>query len=102
MEFFVELDHKKAGKLKYSKGPCTFEKTDWEWQTAAPILGQDNEQVYCERLDILKKELAGMKKSGYIFICNRWKDTDYWISGQLSRAAGGAALGGYGHGSHQD
>jgi crotonobetainyl-CoA:carnitine CoA-transferase CaiB-like acyl-CoA transferase len=66
MEFFVELDHKKAGKLKYTKGPCTFEKTDWEWQTAAPLLGQDNEQVYCERLGYSQKELAGMKKSGVI------------------------------------
>jgi crotonobetainyl-CoA:carnitine CoA-transferase CaiB-like acyl-CoA transferase len=66
MEFFVELDHKKAGKLKYTKGPCTFEKTDWEWQTAAPILGQDNGQVYCDRLGYSQKELAGMKKSGVI------------------------------------
>ena len=66
MEFFVELDHKKAGKLKYTKGPCTFEKTDWEWQTAAPQLGQDNGQVYCDRLGYSQKELAGMKKSGVI------------------------------------
>jgi len=28
MDFFVELDHPEAGKLKYAKGPCTFEKTD--------------------------------------------------------------------------
>ena len=66
MDFFIELDQKKAGKLKYTKGPCTFEKTDWEWQTAAPLLGQDNEQIYCERLGYSQKELAGMKKSGVI------------------------------------
>ena len=66
MDFFVELDHPAAGKRQYPKGPCTFEKTNWEWQTAAPLLGQDNEQVYCERLGYSKKELAGMKKSGVI------------------------------------
>ena len=66
MDFFVKLDHKEAGTFKYPKGPCTFEKTNWEWQTAAPLLGQDNEKVYYERLGFSKTELAGMKKSGII------------------------------------
>jgi crotonobetainyl-CoA:carnitine CoA-transferase CaiB-like acyl-CoA transferase len=66
MDFFVKLDHKEAGTFKYPKGPCTFEKTNWEWQTAAPLLGQDNEKVYYERLGFSKTELAGMKKSGVI------------------------------------
>ena len=66
MDFFVELDHPEAGKLKYAKGPCTFEKTDWQWQTSAPLLGQDNEKVYCEQLGYTQKELAGLKKSGVI------------------------------------
>jgi crotonobetainyl-CoA:carnitine CoA-transferase CaiB-like acyl-CoA transferase len=66
MDFFVKLDHKEAGTFKYPKGPCTFEKTNWEWQTAAPLLGQDNEKVYYVRLGFTKTELAGMKKSGII------------------------------------
>ena len=66
MDFFIELEHSEAGTLKYPKGPCTFEKTNWEWQTAAPLLGQDNEKVYYERLGFSKTELAGMKKSGII------------------------------------
>jgi crotonobetainyl-CoA:carnitine CoA-transferase CaiB-like acyl-CoA transferase len=66
MNFFVELEHPEAGKLKYAKGPCTFEKTDWEWQKAAPLLGENNEQVLCERLGYSKTELAALKKSGVI------------------------------------
>jgi CoA:oxalate CoA-transferase len=66
MDFLVKLDHKEAGTFKYPKGPCTFEKTNWEWQTAAPLLGQDNEKVYYERLGFSKTELAAMKKSGVI------------------------------------
>ena len=66
MDFFVELDHQKAGTLKYAKGPCTFEKTNWEWQTAAPLLGQDNEKVYGGLLGFSQTEIAGMKKSGVI------------------------------------
>jgi crotonobetainyl-CoA:carnitine CoA-transferase CaiB-like acyl-CoA transferase len=66
MEFFVELNHPEAGKLQYPKGPCTFEKTDWEWKKAAPLLGEDNEKVFCKRLGYSQKELAGLKKSGVI------------------------------------
>jgi crotonobetainyl-CoA:carnitine CoA-transferase CaiB-like acyl-CoA transferase len=65
MDFFVELDHPAAGKLIYPKGPCTFAKTNWEWHKAAPLLGEDNENVY-EGLGYTKKELTAMKKSGVI------------------------------------
>ena len=66
MNYFVELNHSEAGKLKYAKGPCTFEKADWEWQKAAPLLGENNEQVLCERLGYTKTEMTALKKSGVI------------------------------------
>jgi CoA:oxalate CoA-transferase len=66
LDFFVELNHPQAGTLKYAKGPCAFEKTDWEWKTAAPLLGEHNEQVFCDRLGYSRKELASMRKSGVI------------------------------------
>ena len=65
-DFFVELQHPKAGKLKYPKGPCTFEKTDWEWYQAAPRLGEHNEQIFCDRLGYSRTELAAMQKSGVV------------------------------------
>ena len=65
-DFFVELKHTEAGKLKYPKGPCTFEKTDWEWHQAAPRLGEHNEQVFCDRMGYSRKELAAMQKSGVV------------------------------------
>jgi len=40
MNYFVELDHPAAGKLKYAKGPCTFEKSDWEWQKSGAATGR--------------------------------------------------------------
>jgi crotonobetainyl-CoA:carnitine CoA-transferase CaiB-like acyl-CoA transferase len=66
MDFFIELEHPEAGTLKYPKGPCTFEKTDWEWQKAAPLLGEDNEKIICEHLGYSKDEFTGLKKSGVI------------------------------------
>ena len=66
MKFFVELEHSRAGKLMYPKGPCTFHKTDWEWIGAAPLLGEHNEQVLCQRLGYSKEELAKMRESGVI------------------------------------
>jgi len=66
MNFFVELDHPEAGKLQYPKGPCEFEKTNWEWTKAAPLLGENNAQIFGERLGYSQKEIAAMKKSGVI------------------------------------
>ena len=66
MNFFVELDHPEAGKLQYPKGPCLFEKTDWQWNKSAPLLGENNAQVFGERLGYSQKEMAAMKKSGVI------------------------------------
>ena len=66
MNFFVELDHPEAGKLQYPKGPCEFEKTNWEWTKAAPLLGENNAQVFGERLGYSQKEMDALKKSGVI------------------------------------
>jgi crotonobetainyl-CoA:carnitine CoA-transferase CaiB-like acyl-CoA transferase len=64
--FFLEIDHSQAGRLKYPKGPCTFHRTDWKLKRAAPLLGEHNELILCQRLGYSKEDLVDMKKSGAI------------------------------------
>jgi CoA:oxalate CoA-transferase len=66
LNFFIEIEHPRAGKLKYPKGPCTFHKTDWEWTHGAPLLGEHNETVLCKRLGYSKDDLINMKSAGVI------------------------------------
>jgi crotonobetainyl-CoA:carnitine CoA-transferase CaiB-like acyl-CoA transferase len=64
--FFVEMEHPEAGTMKmpaapyhFSKSPCTFER-------AAPLLGEHNEKIYCERLGYDREELRELQKAGVI------------------------------------
>lgn len=64
--FFVEIDHPQAGKLKYPLGPCKFSETNWSIRRAAPLLGQDDEEILCRRLGYSKEEINTLKRSGVI------------------------------------
>jgi CoA:oxalate CoA-transferase len=64
--FFTEVEHPSAGKLKYPTVPYKFSKTPSRIERPAPLLGEHNEAIYCERLGYSKKELAKLKESGII------------------------------------
>jgi CoA:oxalate CoA-transferase len=64
--FFAEVKHPKAGKLKYPTVPYKFSGTPCRIERAAPILGQDNELIYCERLGYAKEKMIELKESGVI------------------------------------
>ncbi len=64
--FFVEVEHGKTGKLTYPGVPYRFSKIKGETPVAAPILGQDNEAIYCGRMGYTKNDLANLKVAGVI------------------------------------
>ena len=64
--FFAEIDHPKAGKLKYPTAPYKFSRTPWKAERAAPLIGEHNEFVYCDRLGYDKRDLVTMKEAGVI------------------------------------
>ncbi len=64
--FLVEIDHPVAGKLKYPSRPYHFSKTPWRVECAAPLMGQHNEEVFCNRLGYTKQELVKLKGAGVI------------------------------------
>ena len=64
--FFAEIDHPEAGTLVYPTAAYQFTETPWRGVRAAPLLGQHNELVYCERLGFSKQELGKLAEAGVI------------------------------------
>lgn len=65
-DFFVELDHPQAGRLKYPEGPCRFSETNWQIERPAPLLGEHNEIILGQRLGYSSQELAELAREGVI------------------------------------
>ena len=64
--FYVEIGHPKAGTLMYPGLPYRFSKTAPRNGYAAPLLGQHNEEVYCNRLGYTKQDLVKLREAGDI------------------------------------
>jgi crotonobetainyl-CoA:carnitine CoA-transferase CaiB-like acyl-CoA transferase len=64
--FFNELEHPIVGKLPYVTGPYRFSDAPIGLKRAAPLLGQDNEQVYCGQLGYSKDDLVALRRTGSI------------------------------------
>jgi CoA:oxalate CoA-transferase len=65
-DFFVEIDHPEAGRIKYPGAPYRLSATPWEIRRRAPLLGEHNEKVYCGMLGYSRPELVKMRQAGII------------------------------------
>ena len=64
-DFWVELDHPVVGKLKYPKG-ALYSDAIGAPTRAAPLLGEDNERIYCGELRYSKEDLAVLRTAGVV------------------------------------
>ena len=64
--FFAEIEHPEAGRQRYPTVPYRLSATPWQAERPAPLLGQHNELVYCERLGYPQQELARLWEEGVI------------------------------------
>ncbi|MFH1486459.1 MAG: CoA transferase [Chloroflexota bacterium] len=64
--FFVEMEHPEVGKLKYPSVPFHLSSTPVTGGVGAPLLGQHNEEVLCERLGYSRDDLVRMRGNGII------------------------------------
>ena len=62
---WTELDHPEIGRLKYPLGVFNSEEVS-PANAAAPLLGQDNQAIYCDELGLDEGELADLRASGVI------------------------------------
>ena len=63
--FFIELDHPEIGKRIYPGAPIMFTESPMTTDRPAPLLGQDNDEVFGE-LGIDSVRLAELKKKGIV------------------------------------
>jgi CoA:oxalate CoA-transferase len=67
---FVEINHKKAGKIKVVNFPVKFSKTPGEIQTAAPELGEHNVEILTG-LGYTSEDIRDLQQSGVISYAQR-------------------------------
>jgi crotonobetainyl-CoA:carnitine CoA-transferase CaiB-like acyl-CoA transferase len=65
MGFWVEMEHPVVGKLKYPLQVLSREDMPI-FTSAAPMLGQHNEAIYCGELGLPKEELSILRTAGII------------------------------------
>ncbi len=65
-EFFTEINHPIAGRIKFPTSPYKFSKTPWKLERLAPSLGEHNEEIYHKRLGLDKEELVRYRGAGII------------------------------------
>ena len=54
------------GKATLPGSPFKLTDSPWQLRSPAPLLGQHNEEVYCDRLGITKEELSRLGMAGII------------------------------------
>lgn len=65
-EMFLEQEHPIAGKVAVTGNPIKLSDTPVAIRTVAPLLGQDNQEVYKEFLGLDEIQLATLKANGVI------------------------------------
>ncbi len=64
--FFAEVSHPALGTLKMPTSASRFSESPWRLDRPAPLLGEYNERVYCEKLGYARDELKRLKREGVI------------------------------------
>lgn len=65
-EYFTEIDHPETGKVVYPGAPIKFTESLQQPRHPAPLLGQHNEEIYCDRLGYPREDLVKLRESGTI------------------------------------
>ena len=64
--FFVDVDHPETGTLRYPGAPFRLSKTPWKVKRHAPLLGQHNEEIFCDYLGYSKEDFEQLKLDSVI------------------------------------
>ncbi len=63
--YLVEIDHPAVCKLMHPGAPVIAHETQWT-SGRAPLLGEHNEEIFCERLGYSQKDLVKLRGYGVI------------------------------------
>jgi crotonobetainyl-CoA:carnitine CoA-transferase CaiB-like acyl-CoA transferase len=65
-EFFVEVDHKVAGKADYPGPPYKWSETQPGVHRPAPCLGEHNQEIFYGELGYSRDDMAALRSAGVI------------------------------------
>ena len=61
-DFFVDLEHPRAGRLSYPTSPYHMSETMPRTERAAPLLGEHNAEVFGRRLGLAEEDIAKLRR----------------------------------------
>src|SRR5205085_7441190 len=61
-----EVEHPVMGRVRVDGLPVHLSETDWCIERPSPLLGGDNEYVYCELLGLTEGELESLRDEGVV------------------------------------
>jgi len=64
-EYFVEVEHPLTGKVRYPGAQVKMGDLPYELKRA-PLIGEHNEEVYCQRLGYTRDDLVKMREQGIV------------------------------------
>tara|TARA_B100000745_G_scaffold298190_1_gene246388 strand:- start:1246 stop:1683 length:438 start_codon:yes stop_codon:yes gene_type:complete len=64
-KFFTPIEHEVVGKISYPTSPFRLKTADWE-ALPAPILGQNNHEIYEKDLKICASKITDLKTKGVL------------------------------------
>ena len=64
-EFWVGIDHPYAGELLYPSAPAKATESCWKGNRA-PLLGEHNQEIYCNRLGYTREDLVRLRQADVI------------------------------------
>lgn len=64
--FFEKVDHPVMGKVTIPGAPFKMSETPWQLRNPAPMLGEHNEEIYCQRLGYSKEQLVKLREQKVI------------------------------------
>ena len=60
------VEHNEIGEVAVDGNPVHFSDSDWNMNSGAPCLGEDNEKVFTEILGLSKEDIRSLKQENVI------------------------------------
>ena len=64
--YFADIEHPVIGEATYPGAPFIMSETPWQASAPAPLLGQHNREIYCDRLGLSLDDLNLLTASGVV------------------------------------
>jgi len=65
-DFFADIEHPEVGRHRQPTTAFKLSQSPWVAQRPAPLLGEHNRDIYCDRLGYTQEELVKLREAGVI------------------------------------